>query len=298
MGFRRSFHLLSLLSLLVITPAGARRFGLPPGLRNRFIYSLSIPRPRLSGYLFAFWSSPSVQYRRLLEEQRDLLERQLRQTREELAQVRKQYQELQKRKNAQVTSEQTKLYHERIAALERELEEAAGLRHKLEKALDLEKRKVTELEAKIKKLEHKRSAKDVADHQAQLQALRQELEASATEQLQELRITMEQRMQEALKHARVAAEQEKQLALEETTSRLTKEFQKQLEDQTRTADLAVERERIKMRKLIKALAEREKTLLQQSEAQKHSTKRISAPKTLANRDAGGSSQPFRGPLNK
>ncbi|GKY95036.1 hypothetical protein MPSEU_000467900 [Mayamaea pseudoterrestris] len=298
-----------LLVFLVIPIASSRSFGFPSGLQSRLQHSLSIPRPRLSHYFHAFWTSSATQYRRLLEEQRDLLERQLRQTRLELLQVKKHYQELQNKKKTTtpLTTAQIKLYHARITALEKELQSAANLRNKLEKALETEHRKVEALQAKIKQLEAKKSGKQQVNeqqHAQEIETLRAEWDATATKNLQHLQAAMEQRMQEAVENARIAAEQEKQMAVMETTSRLTKEFQRQLEEQTMQADHAVERERVKMRKLIKALAEREKNLLQQSEAtiQRNSSsngQRLSSGKSTSKRDASGSNaQPMRGPLNQ
>jgi myosin heavy subunit len=240
---------------------------------------VSNPKDALNGILKRF-KSPAALYRQLLEEQRDLLERQLRQTREELSLLRQHYQTLQRSKGNDrlLKDDQSRRLKQQITELQDEVRKLTELRQDLERMLQEEQLKVVALQTKVRELhEAKGAMKD--QYERELQYLRRDMEEQANRQLEALRALMENRMKEALEKARQAAEKEreqaritalkdKEAAVRETERRVQLQADKQLLAEKKNAEEAVEREKVKMRKLIKALAEREKKLLSQAEQEK------------------------------
>ena len=248
-------------------------------------------------------SSPAALYRKLLEEQRDLLERQLRQAREELQLIRNQYQQLQRRSGGGLAS--SSLTADRIRAFKRQISEGEGqirqlteLRQDLERLLQEEQSKVAALEATVHEL-RRASGELKQRYERELQQLRKDMEEQANRQLEALRALMENRMKEALEKARMAADKEREqvriaaqrerdAAVKETERRIQLLADRQLQVERQNADEAVEREKVKMRKLIKALAEREKKLLSQAE---HDKQPKTASKTSTAKSHVASNQP-------
>jgi hypothetical protein len=264
------------------------------------------PREALAGFLRKF-KSPAALYRQLLEEQRDLLERQLRQTREELSLLRQQYQALQQSKGNDkfLKADQARRLKHQITELQDEVRKLTELRQDLERMLQEEQMKVVALQTKVQEL-HEASGVMKDQYERELQFLRRDMEEQANRQLDALRALMENRMKEALEKARQAAEKEREqarlvavkereAAVRETERRLQIQADKLLAAEKKNAEEAVEREKVKMRKLIKALAEREKKLLSQAEQenQKKLLKRSTKAQPSSQQKSPGT---VRGPL--
>jgi hypothetical protein len=238
--------------------------------------------------------SPYAHYRAMLMEQRDLLERQLRQSREELVALRHQYAELQKsRRTSADKSEVIKAYKLKITELEEELKQATQASQDISKLLALEQKKVKALQAKVHLLE---TANDNVKEQyeQELALLKKEFDDQATQQLATLQQTLHHQLHVAVATAQRQAGLEQATAIAETESRLQRQHSSELKALQQQADAAVEREKVKMRKLIKALAEREKKLVATAEREIKQTRKRSVK---GNNAAKNQQQPstLRGP---
>jgi hypothetical protein len=224
--------------------------------------TLSIPRGG------GWFRNPQRQYRRLLNDQNTMLERQLRATQEDLLKSRKQFQALREQQanpsnkrlqeQERLYKEELKLFRHHITQLEVEITKLTKIKNQLEKMLQDEHEKVQQLLREMEKLRSSAISKE--QYERDMAQIRREMEEQANRQLQQLRTMMEQRMAEAIEQAKEAAHREKLEAVQEMERQLTQRADKKLQEEQKKAELAVEREKIKMRKLIKALAERERKL--------------------------------------
>lgn len=224
-------------------------------------------------------------YQKLLQEQRDLLERQLRQTREELAHLRKQVKSnasksiavrasnVKAQQGEALRFEETKMLNQQLTELETAMAKLQEMKDRLEALLLEEQEKMAALQVKLEEAETS-SEELKAKHEKELELLRAELEAKASTQLAELKKMMKEQMKLALDQQKATAERERQKAILETEQKLQKQAELRLQTEQKKAEEAVEKEKVKMRKLVKALAEREKKLL--AAAEKEAAKRTSA----------------------
>lgn len=227
------------------------------------------------GKPWRFWNKRAPSLKKQLALEKDYLERQLRQAHEELQKTRKQLIVVQKDKNmyqaaVSQSSGKKKLQQEirslrdQIRQFEDHVEKIQKLKEEIERLLELEQEKVKALEVKLKEAAAEKDA--IKDHyEKEMEKLRIELEALAEKRIAEMKKIMEERMAIAVEQAKLEAAIETEARVQQAETRVRKEAERQLqEEQQRSAD-AVEKEKVKMRKLVKALSEREKKLLAQAE---------------------------------
>lgn len=209
----------------------------------------------------------SNSYQKLLEEQKTLLERQLRQSREEMALLRKQIKKLSSKSVSKTEADakakeekerhlaEVKTLNKQVESLKIAVVKLSEMKDRLEQLIESERAKVADLEAKLKQAGQGEELLK-AKYEKQLMDLRAEMEAKAAQQLKELKNIMEEQMRQATAR------------LEET---LKSEAQTRLKEEQKKAAQAVEKEKVKMRKLVQALAEREKKLLAAAESNAQKT---------------------------
>ena len=101
---------------------------------------------------------------------------------------------------------------------------------------------------------------EAVKYEKEMQRLIQEIEAKYLKQIAELTALMNKRVEEAAEHARQVALRDLETKVVEATETERKRGEKLLDAERRKSEAAVEREKVKMRKLAKALFEREKKL--------------------------------------
>jgi hypothetical protein len=203
------------------------------------------------------------QYRQTLEEQVFLMDKQLRQARDELTVLRDQW----SRKTAPPPDDSAKPSKSEVAALKQhvailtsQVTELTKMKDELLSMLEVEQAQVVALEEALKR--EKDLTKELQEsYEEQLRELHLQLEQKASQQLDDLKRLMEQRVDQAAEAARKAAEKMVQEHIEMATNQMRLEQQRELAAERRRSDQAVEVERRKMRKLVKALAIRERKLL-------------------------------------
>jgi len=215
--------------------------------------------------LFKRRDSPSERYRKELEDQVAALDRQLRTSREEAMRLRKlvKLTSDSKRKATvaewKTTKSNQQSLHKELSLLQQQIQQMEQFREELEKLLEVAHARIKELE----QLLEKESAKAVQlqkQHELEMQELRKSLVAKAQKQLEEINRLMEQRIREATEAARREALSEVDQTVADATQKVQRQADRVLEKERRLSQEAVEKERVKMRKLVKALAEREKSL--------------------------------------
>jgi hypothetical protein len=200
----------------------------------------------------------------------------------------------------------------RIQALEKDVATLHDLRDKLQELLQQEKMRVQELEERLKVAEESNQAataeaalqqKEQSEqkYKAELQALETKWMNQVIQQMDQVERAMEQRLQQALererakaavalkaaeeqlRQVRIKAELQVKQAISSTEQRVQKEAAKQLKAEKKLAKAAVELEKAKMRKLVKALALREEQQQQQQQQFK--------VKTSSTKNGSGATQP-------
>jgi hypothetical protein len=199
----------------------------------------------------------------------------------------------------------------RIQALEKDVATLHDLRDKLQELLQQEKMRVQELEERLKVAEESNQAatteaalqqKEQSEqkYKAELQALETKWMNQVIQQMDQVERAMEQRLQQALererakaavalkaaeeqlRQVRLKAELQVKQAISSTEQRVQKEAAKQLKAEKKLAKAAVELEKAKMRKLVKALALREEQQQQQQQFK---------VKTSSTKNGSGATQP-------
>eukprot|EP00536_Pseudo-nitzschia_multiseries_P005317 jgi/Psemu1/190280/e_gw1.99.10.1 len=223
--------------------------------------------------------SASKIYRESLEEQVSLLNEQLRQARTEVSTLR----ENAKKRQETITTarsamprkekekEEDRLEKERrkqqqgtLQRLEGEIKQLDTMKAELEKLLETSAQKIEQLEEKLKSQESL-TAQLEDSYQKKIAELEEQLSDLQKSQLKKLKELNQQKIDAAVEEALKAQEAEFLAKMEETTQRLTKEHAKVMEQEKIRSSKAVEAERKKMRKLVRALALREKKLKLQSD---------------------------------
>ncbi len=165
---------------------------------------------------------------------------------------------------------------EALARLQKEIKQLEQMKTELEKMLETSAKKIELLEEQLSTQETL-TAKLEASYKDKIAKLEQQLADVQTSQLEKLTEINQQKIDAAVQEALRAQEAEFRAKMEETTRRLSKEHAKQMEQEKLRSSKAVEAERKKMRKLVRALALREKKLKLQSptEAKEETSKKTS-----------------------
>lgn len=224
--------------------------------------------------VWPFSSTASSQWSHLqiLEDQKKLLERQLRQNQDEMFQLRNQMKRLQqantawmriRSKNESDNQMEMDFLKEEVARLEEEINNMERIKIELEQLLESEKQNVAQLQ---RLLEDARNSGDAlrVKYEWEIEELRKQMDIKLRQKIDELNDLMEKRLKETIEAERKSAEVEKKAAIEEAKRIVQTDADKRISEAQRKAADAVEQEKIKMRKLVKALAEREKKLFAES----------------------------------
>jgi DNA repair exonuclease SbcCD ATPase subunit len=208
-------------------------------------------------------------YRESLEEQTAFLERQLRAAKDESAQLRK----LLKLSNSSTRKAKTEstranksmeqALREKLGNLQDQITKLQDLLLRAETLMEEESSKTKQLEELLNQ-ERKLNSERGREYEQELAELQRSLLERSKEQLEELRALMEVRVKEAADEARREALEQVERKVKEATERVERQSEKKLQAEKKRSQQAVDRERAKMRKLVKALAEREKDLLKQT----------------------------------
>eukprot|EP00548_Thalassiothrix_antarctica_P000822 CAMPEP_0194147024 /NCGR_PEP_ID=MMETSP0152-20130528/22474_1 /TAXON_ID=1049557 /ORGANISM="Thalassiothrix antarctica, Strain L6-D1" /LENGTH=290 /DNA_ID=CAMNT_0038847695 /DNA_START=309 /DNA_END=1181 /DNA_ORIENTATION=- len=205
------------------------------------------------GGLLSGWKAEDY-YRQTLEDQIQNLERQVRAAQEEATQLRKLL-KLSSQANRQQASSAS--LRQELSVLQKQIKQLEIFQSESEKLLKDEEKRIKEL---TKKLED--SNTDLIEiqkqHRLEMEKLEKELLERSKEQVEALTRLMEERVQEATKRAKAEAMIEMDSKIKDAISKTEAIAESRLEEERKKAVLAVENERIKMRKLVKALADREK----------------------------------------
>jgi len=238
----------------------------------------SVKKPSFLQKLF----SRRPNYRNALKTQVSQLEAQLQENRDLIKQLRGQVQSL-KRTNTLLgdqqhrsTSEAHKAeiahFQQQIRSLEDELRQIKKLKIDMEKLLKKEEAAVAKLEARLaaagdEQIELKKK------YDIELEKVRQAYEKRMEEKLNELRHVMEEKMELAVAAEKEKAALDRQRAIEETEERMEKETDRRLKSERQKMNEAIAEEKLKMRKLVKAMAKREQKVAEQAglETAKRST---------------------------
>lgn len=217
-------------------------------------------------------------YRRSLEHQVSIMDRQVRKSQEEASQLR-QLLKVSHDKTRKASLEDRKQLVAREISLKQELsqlqkyiQELETLRDELEALLKAEQENVASLEQSLAELKEESSNEKIRLTE-ELQAL---LEKESNEKMDKLRKLMDQRIHETIeittRKLEIQRERDIQSAVEEEQAKA----QLQLIKERQRLEKDVEKERIKMRKLVKALAIKEKKQLSQANQQQTTANKISS----------------------
>ena len=229
-------------------------------------------------------------YRESLEEQVMLLDEQLRQARTEISTVRERAKQQGKidslKRNRSISSngkqkrvdkeeaqilkqgeeEEKRIEKERrkeqkvaLVQLQDEIRQLEQMKSQLETLLETSANQIEELEQKLTSQE-KITIEMEESYKKQIIDLETTLGDVQRIQLQKLTELHQTKIDSAVKEALKAQEDVLRMKMEETTKRLGKEHAKDMEKEKARSEIAVETERKKMRKLVRALALREKKL--------------------------------------
>lgn len=191
---------------------------------------------------------------------------------------------------------------EALARLQSEIKQLEGMRAELETMLETSARKIETLEEQLA-LQDSLTAKMEVSHKEKIALLEQQLADVQTAQLEKLAEINQERVDAAVREALKAQEAEFLSRMEETTLRLTKEHARAMEQEKLRSSKAVETERKKMRKLVRALAMREKKLKLQAPAAAAAAKsssKTAKDETIVIKTKSSSSQkkPFTAPTSR
>jgi len=188
------------------------------------------------------------------------------------------------KKEQQLEKQREKEQKEALSRLEGEIKQLEQMKGKLEKLLETSAIRIEALEAKLAS-QDSLSAEKEASYKEQIAKLKSTLADLQTAQLEKLTEIHQQKIDAAVRDALNAQAAEFRAKMEETTERLTREHAKEMEQEKLRSSKVVETERKKMRKLVRALALREKRLklqnLDSSSTTKSSKDETSTPATTS-----------------
>jgi hypothetical protein len=215
------------------------------------------------GWLFGWGRRDSTKnsekrYRQELEDQLVVLERQLRAARDEATQLRK-LAKLSRPSVAASLRSEIKMLQDQILQLE-------NFQQELQRLLQQEKDLVQSLQEQL--IQAGVDAKQLqADHAAAMEELEHKMLVQSQKQWENFHRNLEQRIAEAASRARQEALEEMDRTVKAAVQSAEAKFYLQLEAERQKSVQAVEIERVKMRKLVKALADREQKQQQQQQQQ-------------------------------
>ena len=207
------------------------------------------------GWFGLFGSRVEDRYRQSLEEQILILERQTRAARDETMQLRK----MAKMTGRGIPGESAMVasIKEEIDVLEKQIAQLEKFAQELQVLLNEEKERSAVLEEKI--IAAGVDALDLRNqHLLEMEQLEKAMLVKANKQLEDLNALMDIRVKEAANRARKEALLYMDEKINEAVSKVEAKARAELEEERQKAADAVEKERAKMRKLVKVLAEREK----------------------------------------
>lgn len=209
-----------------------------------------------AGWFGLFGSRVEDRYRQSLEEQILILERQARAARDESMQLRKLAKLTGRGKQPREATLVASLKEE-IAVLEKQIEKLEKFTQELQVLLKEEKERSAELEEKL--IAAGADALDLRNqHLLAMEELEKSMLIKANKQIEELNALMDARVKESAVRARKEALLFMDEKINEAVSKVEAKARADLEEERQKAADAVEKERAKMRKLVKVLAEREK----------------------------------------
>ncbi len=207
------------------------------------------------GWFGLFGSRVEDRYRESLEDQILILERQTRAARDESMQLRK-LAKLGGRGNSGDATIVASIKEE-IAVLEKQIVKLEKFTQELQVLLKEEKERSAQLEEKL--IAAGVDALELRNqHLLAMEELEKAMLIKANKQIEELNALMDARVKEAAVRARKEALLFMDEKINEAVSKVEAKARADLEDERQKAADAVEKERAKMRKLVKVLAEREK----------------------------------------
>jgi hypothetical protein len=240
-------------------------------------------------YMFGIGKQSAADvYRETLEEQVLLLDRQLRQARDEMAKLRKQFTTRTAIPSTKISSQERNLLKQQLASLTSQINQLERMKLDLEDMLQKESIKVQALTTRLAEQEQLTLALQ-EKYIKQLQTLQEQLELKAQKQLQQLQQIMNERIQQATDAAHSAAMAQVGQKIAEATEQLRMDKERELELERKRSIEAVEKEKVKMRKLVRALANREKKLFAKKTVTQERPASSSSSTTNTGRAASSSS---------
>ena len=240
------------------------------------------------GGMFGNKKSAARIYKESLEEQVLLLNEQLAQARKEVSTLREnakkrvqagrlnrsepkeEVSKAQSKQENKLEKQRQKEQKEAMSRLQKEIKALEQMKAQLEKMLETSAKKIESLVEQLTTSETL-TAKMEASYKDKIAKLEKQLEDVQTAQVGKLTEIHQQKIDAAVQEALRVQEAEFRAKMEETTLRLSKEHAKEMEQERLRSAKAVEAERQKMRKLVRALALREKKLKLQMPSTKEET---------------------------
>lgn len=264
------------------------------------------------GGMFGNKKSAARIYKESLEEQVLLLNEQLAQARNEVSTLRenakkrhqagsslhraKPKEEVSKAQSKQedkLEKQRQKEQKEALSRLQTEIKTLEQMKGQLEKMLETSAKKIETLEEQLT-TQGSLTAKMEASYKDQIAKLEKQLADVQNAQLGKLTEIHQQKIDAAVQEALRVQEAEFRAKMEETTLRLSKEHAKEMEQEKLRSSKAVEAERKKMRKLVRALALREKKL----KLQIPSSKEDALPTTSVKTKTSSQQKPLTPPTSR
>ena len=240
------------------------------------------------GGMFGNKKSAARIYKESLEEQVLLLNEQLAQARKEVSTLREnakkrvqagrlnraepkeEVSKAQSKQDNKLEKQRQKEQKEAMSRLQKEIKALEQMKAQLEKMLETSAKKIESLVEQLTTSENL-TAKMEASYKDKIAKLEKQLEDVQSAQVGKLTEIHQQKIEAAVQEALRVQEAEFRAKMEETTLRLSKEHAKEMEQEKLRSVKAVEAERQKMRKLVRALALREKKLKLQMPSTKEET---------------------------
>lgn len=202
----------------------------------------------------------------------------------------------------QLEKKRHKEQKEALARLQKEIQQLEKMKDELGKMLETSATKIELLEEQLQ-TQGSLTAKLEASYTAKIAKLEQTLADVQTAQLEKLKEIHQEKIETAVQESLRAQEAEFKAKLEETTKRLSKEHAKDMEQEKLRSSKAVEVERKKMRKLVRALAMREKKLkisspMSSSSKEDSSSSSSTAKKTSIQTSSSSQKKPFTAPTSR
>eukprot|EP00980_Cylindrotheca_fusiformis_P013106 scaffold3292_cov120-Cylindrotheca_fusiformis.AAC.1 len=212
-------------------------------------------------------NAASDRYRESLEEEVLELDRQLRKARDEVAQLRARKKTTTIVSNTSPTTtivedDKLKLLNEKIGSLTQEIETLKSTKDELEAEQRVSQKRINELEQLLAEQQDD-FQQQKAKFEQDMQALQSTTNERTAQQVSEMEYLLKEKVAQAINDTRQEAEKEMSLTIDQLKKELRTSHTQELEAERQRSMEAVESEKKKMRKLVKALAIREKKLAQE-----------------------------------